>query len=185
MKLSECGPHAEGPWESSWGLLCSPCSWHSKHLTAKQNQEVLPACTWDRFKATQRDTWKLEYSICCSPVHSSMTWLLEFLGFTCGAESVLCGTWCTHFAGDSWCYLSILHISLLRYQATKNENQKDSIILISWGLSWGELLSNAFYPERGDRNCNAELQHLGLVFTCTDGIFAWIFVLHKEDLTIS
>lgn len=61
---------------------------------------------------------------------------------------------------------SILHLSLVRYQnATKNENQKDPII-VSWGLSWGELFSNAFYTERRYRHCHVEFQHLGLVFTC-------------------
>lgn len=176
-------------WESSWGLLCSSCSWHSKHPTVKQNQKVLPACIRARFKATQRDTWKFKHSPCCSPVHSSMKWLPEFLGFTSEAESVLCGTWCTHFAGGSWCYPSILHLSLLRYQATKNENKKDPIILVSWGLSWWELVFNAFYTERGGaetamRNCSIWDWSLHAQMWEAHQ-FSWIFVFHKEDFTIS
>lgn len=150
------------------GTFVLPLLQALKAPPAKQNQEMLSASIEARFKETQRDTGKLEHSICHRYVLSSMTWLPEFLGFTSGAESVLCGTWCTHFAGDSRCYPCILHLSFLRYQATKKENQKDSIV-VSWGLSWGELFSNAFYTERRHRHCHVELQHLGLVFTCTYG----------------
>lgn len=114
-------------WESSWGLLCSPCSWHSKHPTTKQNQEVLPACVGARFKATQARTpenWNIPFVVVLSiPAwHDCQnSWALQVeLSLFFVAPDVP-----THFAGDSWCYPSILHLSLLRHQTTNNENQKD------------------------------------------------------------
>lgn len=120
-------------WESSWGLLCSSCSWHLKHPTARWKREPHPACIRDRLQTAQRDTWKLRHYLCGNPVHFSMTQLLGILDFTSRAESALCGTWRNHFAADSRCCPNILHLFVqvqmptLRYQAIKNENQKDSL----------------------------------------------------------
>lgn len=118
--------------ESSWCLLCSPCSWHSKQPTARWKCELRPASIWARLQTTPRGTWKLQHYLCSNPVHFSMTQLLRVSDFTSGAESALCGTWRNHFAADSRCCPNILHLFVqvqmptLRYQAIKNENQMDS-----------------------------------------------------------
>lgn len=133
-------------WESSWELLCSPCSWHSEHPTVKWKWELLPACIGARLQTTQRDTWKLQHHLCCYPVHFSMTWLLGVLDFTSGAESAVAPNvttlLMTHAAIPAF-YICFAQVQMptVRYQTTKNENQSRflSIIHVSWRLSWGDL----------------------------------------------
>lgn len=181
-------------WESSWELLCSPCSRHSEHPTAKWKCELLRACIGARLQTTQRDTWKLQHHLCCYPVHFSMTWLLGVLDFTSGAESAVAlnvtTLLMTHAAIPAF-YICFAQVQMptVRYQTTKNENQKDSLYYSCFLKTELRRPVSMPFTQKEDTaivmlNCRLQDWYL-LAWTGEAHLCSWVFVLYKEDFIIS